>query len=200
MILHILKQNIYLYLLVLTTVEWPITSFVSAWFAAQGHLRIEYVAIVAFLWDVIGDVILYIIGRFFGKIKFLKEFSYFSKQKDFLTRMLEKSPFFYMLIVKFTPYLSTPSLLFAWTKRMKFRFFVLYSFLISILVKMVFLTMWYLWSISVRQLKIFMSWRKQVVLYIFAWIFVFFITKFIYHYIWNHLRKKIKENKILSKE
>lgn len=44
-----IKQHIYLFLLLLTTTEGPITSFVSAGFAAQGLLRIEYVFAIALL-------------------------------------------------------------------------------------------------------------------------------------------------------
>lgn len=113
MIVEILKQHAYLYLLILTTIEWPITSFVSAGLAAQWELRIEYVAIIAFLGDVIGDILLYLIGRLSNKLLFLKKFSYFSKEKSFLTKTLYKNPFVYFLVAKFTPYLSAPSIIFA---------------------------------------------------------------------------------------
>ena len=61
MILEAFKQHIYIYLLILATIEGPITTFIAAWVSAHGELRIEYVAAIAFFWDLIGDIILYII-------------------------------------------------------------------------------------------------------------------------------------------
>lgn len=193
MIVEILKQNAYLYLLILTTIEWPITSFVSAGLAAQGELRIEYVAIIAFLGDVIWDILLYFIGRFSNKLLFLKKFSYFSKEKSFLTKTLYKNPFFYFLVAKFTPYLSAPSIIFAWSKKISIMWFLFYSFVISFLVKIIYLTIGYLWIISIKQLTLFLNWRQKIAIYIIYWIILFLITKNIYQYIWNNIKKKIEE-------
>jgi len=165
----LVKQNIYLYLFILTTVEWPITSFVSAGVAAQWGLRIEYVAIIAFLGDIIGDIILYSIGRFSNKLPFLKKFSYISQDKHFLIKSLNKRPFIYFLVAKFTPYLSAPSLIFAWARKFDIKRFLFYSFIISVFVKTVYLTIWYLWSVSLKQLTSFLEWRQQIAWYIIWW-------------------------------
>jgi len=193
MIISIFKQNIYLYLLILTTIEGPITSFVSAWFAAQWVLRIEYVAIIAFLWDIIWDIFLYMIWRLFGKISFLKKFQLFSKEQSFLKRTLDKSPFLYLLVVKFTPYLSTPSLIYAWSKKMKVRLFVIYSFVISIFVKIIYLTLGYMGSFSVKQVRHFIDWWKQIVLYVLIWVWLFVITKWVYSYLWKRIKKDVED-------
>lgn len=190
---QIIKQNIYLYLLILTTVEWPITSFVSAGVAAQWGLRIEYVAIIAFLGDIIGDIILYSIGRFSNKLPFLKKIPYFSQDKHFLAKALNKTPFIYFLVAKFTPYLSAPSLIFAWARKFTITWFLFYSFIISILVKVVYLTMGYLGSISLKQLTSFLHWRQQIAWYTIWAILLFFVTRHIYLNLGKRIKKKSSE-------
>jgi membrane protein DedA with SNARE-associated domain len=191
----LVKQNIYLYLFILTTVEWPITSFVSAGVAAQWGLRIEYVAIIAFLGDIIGDIILYSIGRFSNKLPFLKKFSYISQDKHFLIKSLNKRPFIYFLVAKFTPYLSAPSLIFAWAKKFNIKWFLFYSFIISVFVKVVYLTIWYLWSVSLKQLTSFLEWWKQIAWYIIWWTILFFITRNIYFNLGKRIKKKSQEKR-----
>lgn len=193
MILNILKQHIYIYLLILTTVEWPITSFVSAGVAAQWGLRIEYVAIIAFLGDIIGDIILYSIGRFSNKLPFLKKIPYFSQDKHFLTKALNKTPFIYFLIAKFTPYLSAPSLIFAWARKFSITWFLFYSFIISLFVKTIYLSIGYLGSISLKQLTSFLHWRQQIAWYTIWGIILFFITRYIYFNLGKRIKKKSEE-------
>ena len=190
---QIIKQHIYLYLLILTTIEWPVTSFVSAGAAAQGVLRIEYVAIIAFLGDIIGDIILYALGYFSIKLPFLKKISSFFQKKHFLTRTLEKTPFVYFLVAKFTPYLSAPSLIFAWAKRFHFLWFLFYSFIISFFVKVVYLTMGYIGSISLQQLTSFLDWRQQIAWYIIGGIILFLLTKHIYFSLGKRIKQKNRE-------
>lgn len=190
MLWQIIKQHIYLYLLILTIVEWPITSFVSAGAAAQGVLRIEYVALIAFLGDLIGDIFLYSLWRFSHKINFLKRFSYFSQEKKFLSNILKKRPFFFMLIVKFTPYLSSPSLFFAGIRKMRFSLFFGYSLIISVLVKIVYLAIGYFWAITIHQLTSFLDGRQQIVWYSIWWIVLFLVSKHIYTFIWNKLKNQ----------
>lgn len=190
---QIIKQHIYLYLLILTTIEWPVISFVSAGAAAQGVLRIEHVAIIAFLGDILGDMGLYAIGYFSGKLPFLKKLSWFSQKKHFLTKTLEKTPFVYFLVAKFTPYLSAPSLIFAWAKKFHALWFLFYSCLISFLVKVVYLTMGYIGSISLKQLTSFLAWRQKIAGYIIWGIILFFLTKYIYLSLGKRLKKHSQE-------
>ncbi|MDD3262609.1 MAG: VTT domain-containing protein [Candidatus Absconditabacteria bacterium] len=190
---QIIKHNIYLYLLILTTIEGPITSFISAGVAAQGGLRIEYVAIIAFLGDIIGDILLYSIGRFSNKIPFLKKVSYIYKDKHFLTKALNKTPFIYFLVAKFTPYLSAPSLIFAGARKFDIKRFLFYSFIISVFVKTVYLTIGYLGSVSLKQLTSFLEGRQQIAGYVIGGLILFFITKHIYFNLGKRIKNKSEE-------
>lgn len=192
MLIEILKQHIYLYIFILTIIEWPITSFVSAWLAAQSILNIKYVIVIALSWDIIMDIILYIIWITFNKYKFLGKFSIFNKQKNFLSKSIKKRPFLYLLIIKFTPYLAIPWLIFAGTKKMKFKKYLIYSFIISIFIKILYLTIWYTWSLWLKQLNHLIAGWKQIVLYIIISIFFFLFIKKSYSYIWTKIKSKLK--------
>ena len=193
--IEFLKNNVYLLLLFLTTTEWPITSFVAAWLSAQWVLIFSYVIVIAFVWDIIWDVIAYFFGRFFAqlikKIKFLKRFHDFENQKNFLTKLSNKTPLFYFLLIKITPYIATPSLIYMWMKKMKFRKFFFYSFCTSIIVKTVYLFLWYIWSVSLKQLTNFVDWWKQVAIYVIGGLFILWGIKILYYYLSKILRKKI---------
>jgi len=195
MLIEFFKSHIYLLLLFLTTTEWPITSFVASGFAAQWLLNLWYVILIAFVWDIIWDVFAYFFGRFFAnliqRIKFLKRFYDFENQKWFFSKLSKKSPFAYFLLIKITPYIATPSLIYMWIKKMKFRYFFFYSFCTSIIVKAVYLFLWYIGSVSLRQLTSFVDGRKQVMIYVIGGILILWWIKKLYFYLSKILRKKV---------
>lgn len=188
-----IHQHIYLFLFVLTITEWPITSFVSAWFAAQGILRIEYIIGLAILWDLIGDVIFYVIGRFFHKIRFIKRFHQYMTQRNILKTIYTRSPFFYFLIVKITPYLAMPSLISLGIKKTNFRVYMKYSLIMSIIVKAIYITAGYLWSFSVGQASRFLDGWKTIVVYGLVGIALLRGIKKLYRRLSQYIRRKIKE-------
>ncbi len=195
MILNFLKTHIYILLFFLSIAEWPITSFTSAWFASSWSLNIWYVAIVILMGDIIWDTILYLIWRSYHKIKILKKFKLFSKEKKHLTNILNKTPFLYFLTVKTTPYLSAPSLIFTGIKKFKFRVFMLYSIGVSIIVKIIYLSIGYFGAISISQLTKFLNWRKQIVVYLVFWIIIFFLINKFYSYLPKLIKKESKKER-----
>ena len=190
-----IKQHIYLFLLLLTTTEGPITSFVSAGFAAQGALRIEYVFAIALLWDVIWDVVLYMIGRFLYKIKRIQRQHQKITNNKLYKNLYEKYPFLFFLIVKITPYLSAPSLISTGIKKRNFFSFLKYSFFVSIIVKTVYITIGYLWSVSLGQLNKFLDGRKMAIIYIVGWVLLFRWIKKLYQRLAKVLREEAEEIK-----
>jgi len=193
MILDFLKKHIYILLFFLSTVEWPITSFTSAWFASHWVLNIWYVALVMVIGDSVWDTILYFIWRSYHKIKILQRFKLFSKEKKYLTNILKKTPFLYFLTVKTTPYLSAPSLIFTGIKKFKFLHFFLYSLGVSIIVKIIYLSIGYFWAISISQLTKFLNWRKQIIVYLVFWVIIFLLIKKFYSYLPKLIKKESKK-------
>jgi len=193
MILSFIKQHIYIFLLFLTTTEGPITTFVAAGFAAQWYLNFFYIAIIALVWDLIWDITIYCVWRGSHRLKFTKKFHYFLTQKSFLKKLLDRSTFLYFLIVKITPYLATPALMFVWVKKMKFSKYFAHAFITSLLVKAVYLTIWYFGAVSIKELTHFLNGWKQIIIYIISGIILFLATKRLYIYLSKIIKKKITD-------
>jgi membrane protein DedA with SNARE-associated domain len=69
--------------------------------------------------------------------------------------------------------------------------FLKYSILTSIIVKTVYISIGYLWGISVKQLNAFLHWRKIAILYILIGILLFQCIKKFYQRIFKKIKKKI---------
>lgn len=65
-------------------------------------------------------------------------------QRNILKTIYTRSPFFYFLIVKITPYLAMPSLISLGIKKTNFRVYMKYSLIMSIIVKAIYITAGYL--------------------------------------------------------
>lgn len=190
-----LKQHIYLLIFILSVSEWPITSFVSAWFAANWVLKIEYIIIITCLWDIIWDIILYLVWMIFHRVSLLKKFHTFATKRNLLKKLYGRSKFLYFVLVKITPYLSAPSLLSLWMKKTNFWTFLKYSVIVSVLVKSVYLSLWYIWTISVQQLTKFLDVWKQVAVYLLAGIIILWWIKKLHKLIYKNIKKEVIQEK-----
>lgn len=189
----LIQQNPYLSLLISTIIEWPITTFVSAGLAAHHILRIEYVVIITILGDVIGDIWLFLGGRYCFRLGIIQRLIHRIPKRDQLAQSLKKNPLLYLMIAKVTPYLAAPTLSFLGTqKHMTLVKFIWYSVIISTLVKIIYLSLWYLGAVSVQQLESLLSWRGKVMLYLIVWAVSFWWANIIYNYVGMVLRKRIK--------
>lgn len=182
--MEFIKQNIYYILFVALIVEWPITAFVWAEYASQGKLNIFLFGVLAVLWDIIGDVSIYTLWRYFYERKYInrlnpiKKVKQYISEKKFLENLLEHYPFFSFLVVKITPYISTPSLFSVGMKKYHFWKFLFFSVVISCIVKTIYISLWYLWWISLAKLKLIHEWWSELVLFLIIWIIIFYFIKF----------------------
>lgn len=190
--LSLIQHNPYLTLLIVTTLEWPIATFVSAGLAAHGLLRLEYVIIITILGDALWDIALYLIGRYFHQLPFVHRIIQHLPNKSKLSNSFHQRPLLYMILGKFTPYLATPTLIFAWLHQMELVKFIGYSLIISTLVKASYIILWYLGAVSVQQIEGFLAWRAQIVSYIIVWGMWLWIAHQLYTYIGVLLKKEIK--------
>ena len=114
--MEFIRQNIYYILFMALIVEWPITAFVWAEYASQWKLNLFLFSFLAVLWDIIGDISIYTLGRYFYERKYVNRLNPVKKMKEYITEkkffenLLVQYPFFFFLVVKITPYISTPSL------------------------------------------------------------------------------------------
>lgn len=181
--MEFIKNNIYYFLFVALVIEWPIIAFVGGEYASQWKLNIVLFLILAVIADIIWDVCIYSCWRFFNNWKYIDRFNPVKRMKDYINekkffqKLLSDFPFFFFLIVKITPYISTPSLFSVWVKKYHFWKFMFFSILISCIVKSVYISLWYLWWISLSKLKLIQEWRGEFVLFVIIGIGIFYLIK-----------------------
>lgn len=198
--MNFIKQNIYYFLFVILIFEWPITSFVCGDYAAQWELNLLLLCLIALAGDVVWDLAIYFLWRFFYKSKFLNKFNPLKKAKDYiigqrtLEKFLSKYAFLYLFVVKFTPYLSGTWLFLAWVKKYNFWKFLLYSTIISCIVKAVYIWLGYLWWISLAKLKIIQEWWSNFIFFLILWIIIFYVARLLSIKFMIRLKKKLRKN------
>ena len=181
--MEFIRQNIYYILFMALIIEWPITAFVWAEYASQWKLNLFLFSFLAVLWDIIGDISIYTLGRYFYERKYVNRLNPVKKMKEYITEkkffenLLVQYPFFFFLVVKITPYISTPSLFSVGMKKYHFWKYLFYSVLISCIVKAVYISLWYLWWISLARLKLIQEWRSELALFLIIWVVLFYLMK-----------------------
>jgi membrane protein DedA with SNARE-associated domain len=196
--MNFIKQNIYYFLFVILIFEWPVTAFVGGDYAAQWELNLVLFCIIALAGDVVGDVVLYFLWRYFHKSKRVNKFNTLKKAKDyiveqkFLEKLLSKYAFLYFLVVKITPYVSGTWLTIAWIKKYNFWKFLLYCTIISCIVKAVYIWLGYLWGISLAKLQVIQNWRCNFTLFLILWIILFYIVRFFSRKFMVRLKENLK--------
>ena len=73
--MNFIKQNIYYFLFVILIFERTVTAFVGGDYAAQWELNLVLFCIIALAGDVVGDMALYFLWRYFHKSKRIKKFN-----------------------------------------------------------------------------------------------------------------------------
>ena len=182
--LGFIRKNIYYFLFVILIFEWPVTAFVGWDYAAQWELNLALFCIVALAWDVVGDLVLYFLWRFFYDSKLINKFNPIKKARDyivdwqFLEKLLKKYAFIYFLVVKVTPYFSWVWLFSAGMKKYSFWKFLFYSVFISCIAKAFYIWLWYLWWISLANLEMIHKWWSGFILLLIIWFFIFSLIKY----------------------
>ena len=198
--MEFIKQNIYYILFVTLIVEWPITAFVWAEYASQGKLNLLLFSVLAVLWDIIGDISIYTLWRYFYDRKYInrlnpvKKVKQFITEKKFLNNLFEHYSFFFFLVVKITPYVSTPSLFSVGMKKYHFLKFLFFSAVISCIVKAVYISLGYLWWISLAKLQLIHEWWSELVLFVIIWVLIFYFIKLFLIKFSKKLIKRLKKN------
>ena len=181
--MEFIKHNIYYILFVALIVEWPITAFVWGEYASQWKLNLFLFSFLAVLWDIIGDISIYTLWRYFYEWKYVNKLNPIKKVKEYITEkhflenLLAHYPFFFFLVVKITPYISAPSLFSVWMKKYHFWKYLFFSILISCIVKAVYISLWYLWWISLAKLKLIHEGRSELALFLIIWVVLFYLMK-----------------------
>jgi membrane protein DedA with SNARE-associated domain len=125
----------YLLLFVMYFIEGPISNFVSSMFAGGGSLNIWYIFGLAASGEILSDIFVFWIGRFGQRTKIEETLSKADNLKFFkqLNKYLFSRTFITLFLIKSTPSLALPSLLYIGRSKISFKTFLRNIFPISIL-------------------------------------------------------------------
>lgn len=139
---QVLGGSSYIFILLLLIVEGPVVTYVAAFAASLGLLNIYILFILSALGNIIGDLLVYSIGRF-GKKTILNKYFKRKRIKQPIIRKIEHNMRTHtgktLLFVKTVPPFPIPGILMSGFAEVPIQKFILYSVPISIGVSLVFL-------------------------------------------------------------
>ncbi|MCT4616848.1 MAG: VTT domain-containing protein [Candidatus Gracilibacteria bacterium] len=130
--LKLILKHGYLVMFGLMVLEGPIITFIGALIAATtGAFNIVIVIILGILGDIVGDGIYYTIGKT-GNIKSFEKKKKQSKMLMALEKFIHVHPFKSLVLIKYTPYMQPPGLMFVGFSKFPLKKYITYSSLLSL--------------------------------------------------------------------
>jgi membrane protein DedA with SNARE-associated domain len=132
-ILQFLQTSGYGIMFILMIIEGPIITYIASFAASLGIFNIFYIFILSSLGNIIGDLILFLIGRG-GKKTAIDRYESKSLNSTRLSRLkmyLERNPGKAIVAIKLTPFLPIPGLILAGASNISLKKFITYSALVS---------------------------------------------------------------------
>lgn len=134
----------YVLIFLIFIIEGPITNYVAAFAASLGIFNVFIILILAIMGNVIGDLILFFIGRI-GKKAVIEKFTKSLHQEKLqkIKNYLINKPLRAFTIIKITPATPAPGLILAGTLDIKIKKFIFYSLIISTFYSLFFVMLGY---------------------------------------------------------
>ena len=177
------KIIFYLLLIIWVIFEGPI--IILSLSLVSPILKISFLEVLffAFLWDFLWDLLHFLFARFF-KNKIKKDFWIILK----LEKKLEKHSLFdKLLVIKYTPPISSLGLLYLWYSKLKLKDFIKNDIILNIFSAVLISSIWYFFW------KYFVDTNNFV--YFIMWLFFSFVVfYFLFKFIRNYLIKKIYDS------
>lgn len=134
----------YLLLITAVVVEWPITILTLSMLAPKLEIPFLVIYVLAFSWEFFWDLLHYVIWRFFKKnILKNKSFKTLEKAEE---KLKNHSLFDKLIVIKYTPPITSIWLLYLWFNKTDFKEFSKYILLISlfnwIVISFIWLNFW----------------------------------------------------------
>jgi membrane-associated protein len=132
-VLQFLQTTGYGIMFVIMLIEGPIITYIASFAASLGIFNIYIVLVLAVFGDIIGDVVLFYIGRL-SKPASIEKYEDKHLNQGRMSRLkiyLNENPGKAITVIKLTPLLPIPGLILAGTSNMKFKEFLKYSALVS---------------------------------------------------------------------
>lgn len=155
---ELILKHWYLLMFWLMVLEGPIITFMGALIAATtGAFSIVIVIILWILGDIIWDWVYYTIWKT-GNIKAFEKKKNGSKMLLALEKFIHIHPFKSMVLIKYTPYMQPPGLMFVGFSKFPIKKYLLYSTLLSLPGSLIFWLSWFFaWDTVMKLLPILES-------------------------------------------
>lgn len=141
-----LQTGGYIIMLILMIVEWPIITFIAGFLASLWVFDIWVVLLFGTLWDMWGDLIFLLAGRY-GLNLFEKKDKTIERKKtqliETLDKLIQNNMFLSIFIIKFTPYAPPIWLAYIGKIGVRFREYFLSSLFFSITIPFLIGMAWY---------------------------------------------------------
>lgn len=179
--LAFLQLHGYPIMLVLMIVEGPLVTTVAAFAASLGVFNIYMVCFLSILGNIIGDVMVFVIGRY-GRRAVVDRYRGFVRIKSATIRKMEaflrKQPGKTIAVIKVTPSLPVPGLMLAGALRLRFRTFMFYSSVVSIAYSLFFAVLGYYFGMVSGKFWLYFKRSEYVVVFLLlAAALTYFIVK-----------------------
>lgn len=137
----------YVILVIAVIFEWPIVILALSLLSLKLWIGFFTILVFAFIWDFFWDLLHYTIGRFFRNKVMKKDFSLIKKIEERLKwhSLIDK-----LIVIKYTPPLTSLWLLYLWYTKIDFKTFVkndvILCFFSSIFITGIWYNFWYLFK------------------------------------------------------
>jgi len=132
-LLTFLQGNGYILLFILLIIEGPIITYVAAFAASLGIFNIYHVLILSLLGNLIGDLIVFLIGRLGKKVVIEKYVKSLIKEEriERIKQYLKDNTGKTIAVIKLTPLLPVPGLILVGASDVPLRKFFFYSSIVT---------------------------------------------------------------------
>ena len=164
-LLTLLQTSGYFIMFLIMIPEGPIITYVAAFAASLGVFNIYTVFILSLLGNIIGDLVVFLIGRYAGKWA-LKKFvsSKTGEEKlENLKKKIHTNPGKTVAVVKLTPALPVPGILTLGSLDLSLKTFMFYSFIISLIYSAVFTVLGYYSGVAFIELSKYIKYGELLI-------------------------------------
>ncbi len=116
-------------------IEGPIVTAAASFAIVFGYFNFGIIFILAFLGDIVADIIYYAIG-YFSRVALIEKFGYrfglTQKRMERLESLINKNPIKTLIALKLTPIIPTPGLMIVGTTKMPLKKFIILSSIVVI--------------------------------------------------------------------
>jgi membrane protein DedA with SNARE-associated domain len=139
-LLAFLQTQGYFIMLIIMIVEGAIVTYVASFIASMGIFNIYIVLGLSILGNILGDIILYFVGRHWGRKVLLKHFYSKLKGKKLhkLEDLIKKHPGRSVALVKISPFIPIPGLILIGASEVPIKKFLFFSLITSFVYSLIF--------------------------------------------------------------